>query len=243
MEFMEHLLPYQLYALGDSAITIEWGNQIDSSVNDEVIARYHNLLLNPLPGMAECVPTYTSLTIYFNISLLKKKLLPYETVYDFIRKEINTWLQEPPKKSFIARRLISIPVCYEKEFAIDLSYAAAMKNMDEKELIRLHHTTIYRVYMIGFLPGFAYMGKVDDRIGLPRKLQPVNTLAGSVGIAGLQTGIYPFNSPGGWQIIGQTPLKIFDPLKKESCLLKAGDNVQLYPISKEEFYALKNNNY
>jgi inhibitor of KinA len=132
--------------------------------------------------------------------------------------------------------MITIPVCYEKEFALDIEEIATVKNISINELIEIYTSKIYHVYMMGFLPGFAYMGEVDEKLEMPRKQQPRQTVeAGSVGIAGRQTGIYPLASPGGWQIIGRTPLKLFDAEKKEPTLLKAGDKAKFISISKDEF--------
>lgn len=239
MVFMSFPLPYHLYALGDSAITIEWSNKIDPLINEEVIARFREFRENPLPGTKALVPAYSSLTVYFDMATVKLKTLPYETAYDCIRNEIVLRLEVPVKKRNENTRLIRIPVCYELPFAPDLTEAAKLKDLSTEELILLHSAKIYRVYMIGFLPGFAYMGEVDERISLPRKPQPVPTVAGSVGIAGRQTGIYPLDSPGGWQIIGKTPLKMFDPKRKEPSLLRAGDEVEFFRVSAEEFHQLK----
>lgn len=130
-------------------------------------------------------------------------------------------------------RLIKIPVFY---YGPDLEYISKIKNIPVEEIIRIHANTEYRVFMIGFLPGFAYMGTVDERIAAPRKEKPaLHVKPGSVGIAGMQTGIYPIASPGGWQLIGTTPLKIFNKEKTNPCLFAAGDRVQFFPINKNEF--------
>jgi inhibitor of KinA len=131
--------------------------------------------------------------------------------------------------------LIRIPVCYDPAFAPDMIRLSAAKKCTPEELIGLHTAATYKVYMLGFLPGFAYMGGTDERIAMPRKPQPVKVMAGSVGIAGRQTGIYPLDSPGGWHIIGRTPLRMFDPAAKKPVLLNTGDRVQFYTISKNEF--------
>jgi inhibitor of KinA len=126
--------------------------------------------------------------------------------------------------------------------AADLQELASMHKLTIEGIIEIHCSKIYRIYMIGFLPGFAYMGTVDSRIVSPRKSKPrTNVPAGSVGIAGSQTGIYPFDSPGGWQLIGQTPLLLFDPTKENPTLLEPGDQVSFHTISLEEFHHLKNN--
>jgi inhibitor of KinA len=138
--------------------------------------------------------------------------------------------------------LISIPVCYEKEFAHDLEWIAIQNNISLEEIISLHTAASYHVYMLGFLPGFAYMGLVNDKISVPRKQKPVTVEAGSVGIAGKQTGIYPLSSPGGWQIVGRTPMKLFDKEKESPTLIKSGDSVQFYSITKDEFEDIKSRN-
>jgi inhibitor of KinA len=135
-------------------------------------------------------------------------------------------------------RPLRIPVCYEGDYAPDLSVAATRLGMTEQEVVDLHSAGVYRVFMIGFLPGFAYMGKLDERLQLPRKLQPVNVTAGGVGIAGVQTGIYPLNSPGGWHIIGRTPVALFDANADPPVNLRSGDHVQFYPVSSAGFRQL-----
>jgi inhibitor of KinA len=136
--------------------------------------------------------------------------------------------------------LVTVPVCYDMEFGNDLNYIASQNNISPEEIIHYHTSGIYRVYMLGFLPGFAYMGEVNEKIISPRKQQPVQVQAGSVGIAGKQTGIYPFTSPGGWQIIGRTPLTLFDKKNTEQpTIFKAGDKVKFISISKDEFEDIK----
>ena len=131
--------------------------------------------------------------------------------------------------------IMNIPVCYDEEFGVDLQRIVEEKKLSKDEVIRLHCGKQYRVFMLGFLPGFPYMGEVDEKIAMPRKSEPKAVAAGSVAIAGRQTGIYPLASPGGWSVIGRTPLKLFDPEKERPTLLNAGDTVEFYSISKEEF--------
>ena len=134
------------------------------------------------------------------------------------------------------KRLIKIPVCYAPTFGWDLAEIAAQTGLLLSEIIEIYTSVKYKVYMIGFLPGFAYMGEVDERIAVPRKREPrLKIEPGCVGIAGRQTGIYPLASPGGWQIVGRTPLKLFDKNKSEAVLLKAGDEIQFFSISEDEF--------
>jgi inhibitor of KinA len=229
------IIPYRIFSLGDSALTIDFGNTINEGINKEVIARFNQLQQDPLTGIIETVPAYSTLTIYYNVLLLRKLVPLGSTVFEWMKEQLEEKLKMPVQENIIAERLVRIPVCYEGEFSPDLQQLAVAKNTSVGEVIAIHTSGTYKVYMIGFLPGFAYMGEVDERITMPRKPQPQNVLPGSVGIAGKQTGIYPLVSPGGWQIIGRTPLKLFDTGREEPVLLKAGDSVQFFSISKDEF--------
>jgi len=187
-------------------------------------------------GMIEAVPAYSSLTIYYDVCQLRKTVPTAKTVAEWMIDQFEKRLAIQQPESDSTSRLVKIPVCYEKEFAIDIEDLAFSKSISVEDVIRIHTFKHYRIYMLGFLPGFAYMGEVDEQIEMPRKLQPRQKVqAGSVGIAGRQTGIYPLASPGGWQIIGLTPLKLFDIKNNEPVLLRSGDTVQFYSISKNEF--------
>jgi inhibitor of KinA len=227
--------PYQLFPLGDSAVTVDFGNTIDESINRQVIALFEAFRNNPLPGMIEALPAYSSLTIYYDVPTLRKKISAGTLVFDWISEQLQQRLQQPLPTNEKKSPLVQIPVCYDPEFGIDLINFAAKKNMSPEEVIHIHSEKEYRVYMLGFLPGFSYMGLVDERIDMPRKPQPITVAPGSVGIAGRQTGIYPLASPGGWHIIGRTPLTLFDAGKNEPTLLQAGDRIQFVPITKNEF--------
>ena len=225
---------YKIYFIGDSAATIDFGNVIAEEINKKVIALFSYLSQHPLEGMIEAIPAYSSVTIYYDVGWLRKKISVQQKVYEWIRNELQKLMLKDLAYFRTSTNLVRIPVCYE-EFGIDLQFIAEQKNISPEEIIRLHTSKQYRVYMLGFLPGFSYMGEVEDQIAIPRKTQPQAIVAGSVGIAGKQTGIYPLNSPGGWQIIGRTPLKMFNKDKDEPCLLKAGDQVEFYSITKDEF--------
>ena len=232
---MESDQQYKIFFIGDCAATIDFGNEIDEDINQKVIRVFNFLSQYPLNGMIEAITAYSSITIYFDIGLLRKRIHPEQKVFDYIVSELQQLMQNDFAGSEMKKNLVRIPVCYEKEFALDVQWIAEQKGMSAEDIIRLHCSKQYRVYMIGFLPGFAYMGQVDEQIATPRKVQPQTIEAGSVGIAGRQTGIYPLNSPGGWQIIGRTPLKMFDKDKDQLCLLKAGNYVEFYSITKDEF--------
>ncbi|PWT90837.1 MAG: hypothetical protein C5B54_06425 [Acidobacteria bacterium] len=230
---MNSRFSYKIFFISEFAATIDFGNVIDEEINKTVIGLFRQLCQVPLLGMIEVIPGYSSLTVYFDLTTLRKKILPRQKIDKWILDELNKQLQNDPSDLPEEKNVIRIPVCYQNDFAIDLHWMSKEKRMPAEEIILSHHSKRYRVYMLGFLPGFAYMAEVDERIATPRKPQPQPIPAGSVGIAGRQTGIYPFNSPGGWRIIGRTPLKMFDDNKL--CLLKAGDYVEFYPITKNEF--------
>ncbi len=202
--------------------------------------------------MIEVVPAYSSFTVYYDLKILKNKIQSHKTVFDWIQQQLEDRLRQPVQQNQTEERLVNIPVCYDEEFAMDIQHLATEKNISVEEVIQIHTSKKYKVYMLGFLPGFAYMGEVDEKISMSRKPQPVNIAAGSVGIAGKQTGIYPLASPGGWQIMGRTPIKLFEappnlPAREaldserlymaatETTLLKAGDFVKFYSITKNEF--------
>ena len=170
------------------------------------------------------------------IQRLLREIVPSQTlVFDWMKAQLEKVMENPAPAVETSFRTVSIPVCYEEQYAPDLQQLAIATNTSVEEVIRIHTSKPYKVYMLGFLPGFAYLGELDEKISMPRKPQPHQVVAGSVGIAGRQTGIYPLASPGGWQIIGRTPLKLFDPGKEDPTLLKTGDMVQFTSISQHAF--------
>lgn len=240
---MLHMPDHIIFPLGDAALTVDFGNSISEAVNKKVVSLFKELQNSPLPGMIEAVPAYSSLTVFYDILSLRKKVPPEKTVFEWMKKKVDTFLQHPAGFTDEGGKLIRIPVCYDHDLGNDLTGISERKKITTDEIVRLHTSTIYRVYMLGFLPGFPYMGEVDERIAVPRKHEPAPVAAGSAGIAGKQTGIYPFDSPGGWQIVGRTPIKLFNKEKQEPTLLNAGDNVQFYSISRDEFENYQSRNY
>ena len=227
--------PYCIYPLGDSALTLDFGNKMDEAVNKEVLALFHNLKKLQLPEIIDIIPAYSSLSILYNVPSLKKIIPGKITVYEWMKGRLEDFLITTIVTDTETSRLISIPACYDNEFGKDLDFISGLKNISTEDIIRLHTGKKYRVFMLGFLPGFPYFGFTDNQIAVPRKEQPELVLTGSVGIAGRQTGIYPMASPGGWQIIGRTALRLFEPDKVDVTLLKPGDIVEFYSISKEEY--------
>lgn len=228
----------KIYPLSETALCIEWGNTINELINQQVI--YLNRILNkdPFTGFIESVPAYASLTVYYQAELLAEiGDHPFLFVKRYIENLLHRTDPETPKKEPV----ILIPVCYDEEFGCDLEFVASANGISKEEVVSVHQQKEYNVYMMGFLPGFAYMGEVDNAIATPRKKSPrANVEEGSVGIAGKQTGIYPIPSPGGWQIIGRTPLCLFDLQKENPFLFKTGESIRFHAITKEEFYRIKN---
>ena len=226
---------YHIFPLGDSALTIDFGNVIDEQINAQVLELFRITQALKLPGIRDLVPAYSSLTIHYDLVAIKGDRL-FPSAFEMLSTQMigilnDHSLDAASRKPEIKR----IPVCYEEAFGPDLSFIEGERKKPVEEIIRLHAEKVYRVYMTGFLPGFPYMGRVDEKIAVPRKPAPVPVAAGSVGIAGMQTGIYPLASPGGWQIIGRTPVTIFDRDRREPVLLQPGDEVQFYPITRYEF--------
>jgi len=221
--------------LGDSALLIHFGNKIDEGINKKVLHLFQQIKSTSLSYIKDVVPAYSSIAVHYNVVQVLEKSKT-QTAFKTVSKEIKKLLNGETEMLAQATRKIKIGVCYSAAFGIDLEEMANKKNIFVDEIISLHMSKKYRVYTIGFLPGFAYMGEVDEKIAIPRRQQPrTNIPAGSVGIAGKQTGIYPLNSPGGWQIIGRTPVKLFDKGSDEPVFFKPGDEVEFYSITEDEF--------
>ena len=219
---------YKIFPLNDSAITIDFGNVIDENINDIVMQLYQYCIKNTFIGMKEAMPAYASLTIFYDVFRVRRNYTSYKSAYAFVEDFLIKSYDNIDKREHYKKRIIEIPVIYNGE---DLSYVADYHKISEAKVIELHSSPIYRVYMMGFLPGFAYMGGLDSLIATPRKATPrTKVLAGSVGIAGNQTGIYPSESPGGWQLIGRTELELYTPNAAEITLLKAGDLVKFIAL-------------
>jgi len=222
------LYPKTRYLLaGDRAIVLEFGNEISKEVNLLVRKLYHSIIKENIEGIEEMVPTYCSLIVYYNPQRVKYSVLTKKI------KELENYITEI---TLPAACVNEIPTLYGGEYGPDLEYVAQHNKLSVEEVIKIHSQKEYFIYMLGFLPGFVYLGGMSDKINTPRLEKPrLKVLESSVGIAGKQTGIYPIESPGGWQIIGRTPIKLYDPQKKFPFLLKSGDYIKFYPINKEQF--------
>jgi inhibitor of KinA len=213
--------------MGDRSALVELGDEISPQVNRRVRQFYVALMENPIEGFIEIVPAYRSLLIIYDP--LKFDLVTIQNRMENLNKKIEGIEIPEPK-------VLEVPVIYGGEYGPDMEWVASYHAMSVEELIQLHTATTYQVYMIGFMPGFPYMGELPESLATPRRETPRTVIPqGSVAIAQRQTGIYPVESPGGWQILGRTPLKLFNPLQSPPTLLEMGDLVKFFSIGEEEF--------
>lgn len=219
---------HRIYHLSERAITIEWEPIIDKMVHNALMAFDKELRENPIKGWIENVPSYHTLTIYYD---------PFIAGLD-AKKEVEKRLENFVPKDLMNARKLKVPVCYDKQYAIDMPFITERLGISADDVVRMHSEEVYQVYMIGFMPGFPYMGKINPKLFLERKTVPSTSIpAGSVAIAGFQTGIYPFKSPGGWYVIGKTPLTLFD---NGHSTFEPGDEISFEPISDKEMKAMMN---
>lgn len=223
---------YRIHLSGDCCVTVEFDGGISPAVYRLVSALDTLLCSNPIPGITECVPSYSSVTVYYDplqiscrslISALTARLKKTKVTADSRKK-----------------RVLHIPVCYGGAYGPDLDSTASFLGLEAEELIHLHTESEYLIYMLGFLPGFAYLGGLNPKLEAPRLETPrVLIPAGSVGIGGNQTGIYPLDSPGGWRLIGRTPLRPYDQQRKKPFLYEAGEFVRFQPVSSGEYQKIE----
>jgi KipI family sensor histidine kinase inhibitor len=212
---------------GDAALVVEFEERIDAGVSARGAALAETVVAQRLAGVRDVVPTYRSVTVYFD---------PLQTDREKLTVTLRRLADAAEARELPHRPPVSIPVCYGGDCGPDLAKVAAFAGLSEAGVIDIHAAATYRVLMLGFTPGFAYMGLVDPRIAAPRLETPRQRVPrGSVGIAKEQTGIYPSETPGGWQLIGRTPLRTFDLSRADPFLLHSGDEVQFVPIARKEF--------
>jgi inhibitor of KinA len=222
----------RIYAIHDRALTIEFSTSISEEINLLVLQLHASLETNPFDGFIESVPAYSSLTVYFkeDVSITKVETTLLEHYTQCIASSSTNIANAIQSAKHI------IPVCYDIEFGLDLEEVATTCKLSIQEVIAIHTSIEFRVYMIGFVPGFAYMGTLPVALETKRKNNPrLAVPEGSVAIAGLQTCIYPATIPGGWNILGKTPVKMFDKTKEPCSFLQVGDTVQFKSITKKEF--------
>ena len=215
---------------GDRALVVEFGDRVDRGLSERVLRLDAIICSNPPVGIVETVPTFRSLAIYYDPLLtsrgeLQSAIVPLLDLGDKPRAGARLWL---------------VPVCYEGEFAPDLAEVARLTGLAPNDVVALHSGTRFHVYMLGFLPGFPYMGDLPAQLALPRRADPrLRVPAGSISIATLLTAIYPYESPGGWHLIGATPIRMFDPERSKPALFAPGDAVRFHPIDLAAFASIR----
>ena len=221
-------MSYRIFPAGDAALTIELGRQIDLETNRRVHHLASVLARARLPGTGEAVPAYASLLVHYDPAILD-----YAAVERWVEANLSQFDAAPAPEP----RRVDIPTVYGGSYGPDLESLANDHHISVETAIRLHSSAVYTVYMMGFTPGFPYLGGLPDELATPRLETPRTRVpAGSVGIAGSQTGIYPIDSPGGWQIIGYTPVHLFIPDREAPTLLAAGDQIRFIPISIQDLH-------
>ena len=218
---------FRISTAGDAAVIVEVGDQLDVATNQRAISLARAIRSAAIAGVRDVASTYRTVAVHYD---------PLRTDYAALVDRVGIEAAAAKAGELAASEPIAVPVCYGGEFGPDLDAVAAFAGVDAVEAVRLHTSRTYRVFMLGFLPGFTYMGTVDGRIAAPRLPVPRSRVAaGSIGIAGLQTGIYPSQTPGGWLVIGRTPLRPFDLGRSDPFLFKAGDAVRFFAIDPAEY--------
>ncbi len=219
----------------DRSLCVEFGSVISDEIHRQVRSFALAVEAAHIPGVTELVPAYVSVTVHY-----RPEVVGYARLYEHLSRILSglKTAELPPAGK------IRVPVLYGGSWGPDLAGVAALHGMSEAEVVALHTAPEYLVYMLGFLPGFCYLGGLDQRLATPRLSQPrISIPAGAVGIAGSQTGVYPLPSPGGWQLIGQTPLRLYDPHRAQPILLDAGMRLTFYPIDRAEYDRIRRENY
>jgi inhibitor of KinA len=231
----------EITPLGDCAVLICVADNFDGAPENalqQVLAVHGRLVSAKIPGVIELAPAYTTVALFYDPLAAVAAGAPVENILGWLERRIRDAISEKADTSagLIHVSEIEIPVCYDSEFAFDLNEVARVADLDRNEVVSLHSSGNYRVHCVGFIGGFPFLGGLPGKLAAPRRETPRKEIpAGSVGIGGKQTGIYTIKSPGGWNIIGRTPLQLFDPKKSRPGLLRVGDRVRFRPISREEF--------
>ena len=221
----------RFYRCGDGALTVQFGQSIEPRVSDRVLQLDKALRARPVPGVYETVPTYCSLLVLFDKTAVS---------YEALCRSLQALAAQPVTEADTAVRCWQIPCCYGRHFGPDIQNLCAHTGLSAEEIIRRHSAAEYRIYMLGFLPGFVYLGGLDPQLAAPRLAEPrLEIPRGAVGIGGAQTGVYPIKSPGGWQLIGNTPLDMYDPRRQQPVLCSAGDHIRFVPIGLMEYYDIR----
>lgn len=221
----------RILTAGDSALLIEFGKEINPETNWTIMALVQLMREQHIEGIVDVIPAFCSLLINYDPRVLS---------YEELKERMEHLLKMETKTEATRKRIFEIPVCYGGEYGPDIENIAEHAGLSVEEVIKIHSSKDYLIYMLGFLPGFTYLGGLDERIHTPRLASPrLKIRAGSVGIGGSQTGIYPLDSPGGWQLMGMTPVRTYDPERQTPILVEAGDYIRFIPIDEEEFLRIQ----
>lgn len=224
-------MTFEIIPLGDMAVRISFGDSINEETNGRIRQFLLKLEKERVSGVIEWVPAYTSVTIYYE---------PEQISYETMKRKLEEVNQEQLDSHLTKPRVYEIPACYGGEFGPDLPYVAEYHGLSEQEVINLHADREYLIHMMGFMPGFPYLGGMPEEIAVPRLEEPrFSVLPGSIGIGGSQTGIYPADVPSGWRIIGGTPIRLYEQEKEEPFLLSAGNYIKFVPIDHGEYFKIK----
>lgn len=224
---------YRIYPLGDAALEVCFGDRIAPAIHQRVLSLWYALLRSPLIGQTDLTPAYSTLAVHIDPLVIGANA--FTTLQDELRKRIDSLDMREVSDS----PLLHVPVCYEEACAPDMPALVDRLQQSSASIIRHHTSTVYSVYLLGFLPGFPYMGTLPEEVRLPRKERPDPVARGTVAIAANQTGIYPSDSPGGWWRIGQTPLRVFDANDPRVTLFEPGDHIRFYPIDHHTFLSVE----
>jgi inhibitor of KinA len=239
------MTPMKISPLGDSALVVRVRERFDDAPEqtlDRVLRAFLQLQSAAIPEVIELAPAYTSVAVFFDPITVAKATETSTDLFDWLATRIRAALAGAAAGRITRPRskTVEIPVCYDPEFALDIDDVARRANISPSEVIRLHSAAEYRVACIGFVPGFPFLAGLPKKLATPRREVPRKEIPpGSVGIGGAQTGIYPLRSPGGWNLIGRTPLRLFGPEKNPPALLRAGERVRFRKITGDEFESLK----
>ena len=216
---------------GDSSLLIEFGKEISPAVNRKIAATVQLMKDQNIEGVVDVIPAFCSLLVNYDPRVIR---------YEEIRERMQALVKVEAKAGQQRRKVFEIPVCYGGEYGPDIENIAEHAGLSVEEVIELHSSRDYLIYMLGFLPGFTYLGGLDERLHTPRLANPrIRIPAGSVGIGGSQTGIYPLDSPGGWQLMGMTPVRTYDPSREAPILVEAGDYIRFVPVDEEEYNRIR----
>ncbi len=231
-----------IFDLGDRALTVQFAEEISPETNDRVYRLAEDITATELEGVEELVPAYSSLTVYYDPEKTRRNVLA-SSIAELLQKEYEEESTSYEEEASSNPLIYELPVVYGGEFGPDLEYVASHAGMTPGEVVRIHSERIYRIYMLGFSPGFPYLGGIDERIACPRRGTPrVRVPAGSVGIAESQTGVYPNDSPGGWQLIGLTPTCMFNPTACPPVAVMPGGFVRFKPIREKDYREIVSDN-